>query len=48
MNLISSPELLTPPKPTVAADVTRQILLFSPPRACMAYCVSAAKGVGGR
>ena len=48
MNLISSPELLTPPKPTVATDVAtnvaRQILLFSPPRARMPYCVSAAKG----
>jgi hypothetical protein len=44
MNLISSPKLLTPPKPTVAADVTRQILLFPPPRARMPYCVSAAKG----
>ena len=25
MNSISSPELLTPPKPTVATDVARQI-----------------------
>jgi hypothetical protein len=48
MNLTSSPKLLTPPKPTVAADVTHQILLFSTPRARMPYCVSAAKGVGGR
>ncbi len=47
MSSISSPELLTPPRPTSAAVRAREIseiLVYSPPRARMPFSVKVVKG----
>jgi hypothetical protein len=47
MSSISSPKLLTPPRPTSAAVRAREIseiLVYSPPCACMPFSVKVVKG----